>query len=367
LKKDLRLVPLYQKAGEAALRRAKHQIVEDVVRPLRRPDLLSGLLTNCDVVVLDPSLIGEVPLERQVIETLPPLLIAPTLAATTKDVAALAQAAGGMDHVPGAPRLRHLLVDLADRAHAISGEGTYEALTGLFQARLLNAIDLSPTLKQFLQVRKFAEGLAANPVAGLAQLREALAKPGGAAVGVLAPLVAELLRREPYGLACDVLRLAREVPGAAKPVAEVLGRNSIIRPLLQKFVAGSKETRERVADVFVLIGPPAMEPLIELFAQSGERGVRRAACATVARFGTVAVGPLLDRLARVRPHLAPIAVGREALRPHVDVPAVRGEDVRQRHRHVEDLEPLLEIATRLRIAVVHHRLRQELPGGGRQY
>ncbi len=298
LKKDLRIVPLYRHAGAEALQRAKHQIVEDVVRPVRRPDLLCTLLVNCDLVALDQTLIGEVPLERQVIQTLPPLLIAPSLAATTKEVSAMAQGAGGMDNVSGAPRLRHLLVDLADRAHGSGGDASYDALAGLFQAKLLGAVDLSPSLKEFLQVQRFAQGLVTDPAAGLTQLRDVLARGGGPAAALAGPLVADLLRRGHFGVACDVLRVAHETPKVAALAGQTLGREAVIRPLLQKFVTGTKEVREQVTEVFVLIGPPAVGPLIELFAQSGDRGVRRAACAAVARFGAAAVGPLLERLER---------------------------------------------------------------------
>jgi HEAT repeat protein len=298
LKKDLRIVPLYRHAGEQALQRATHQIVEDVVRPVRRPDLLCTLLVNCDLVALDHALLGDVPLERQVVQSLPPLLVAPTLAATTKEVAAMAQAAGGMDSLSGAPRMRHLLVDLADRAHAAGGDAAYEALAGLFQAKLLGAVDLSQSLKEFLQAQRFAQSLAADPAAGLAQLRDMLARGGHAAAALLGPLVADLLRRGQLAIACDTLRLAQQMPKVAALAGATLSKETVIRPLLQKFVTGGKDAREQVAEVFVLIGQPAVAPLIELFAQSEDRGVRRAACAAVARFGAVALGPLLERLER---------------------------------------------------------------------
>ncbi len=298
LKKDIRVVPLYRHAGEQALQRAKHQIIEDVIRPVRRPDLLCTLLVNCDLVALDESLIGQVPLERQVVLTLPPLLIAPTLVATTKELAAMAQTAGGMDQVSGAPRLRHLLVDLADRAQTAGGDSGYDALASLFQAKLLSSVDLSPALKEFLQVQRFAQSLATNPTAGLAQLRDLLARGGAAAVGLVGPLAADLLRRGQYGVACEILKVAQESPKVAAQAGETLGREPVIRPLIQKFVSGTKDIRDQVAEVFVRIGPPAVGPLVELFAQSADRSVRRATCAAVARFGAVAVGPLLERLER---------------------------------------------------------------------
>ena len=296
LKKDLRVVPLYRQAGEQALQRAKQQIVEDVIRPVRRPDLLCTLLVNCDLVALDQSLIGEAPLERQVLQILPPLLIPPTLAATTKEVAAMAQASGGLDQVSGAPRLRHLLMDLADRAYGVGVDASYDALAGLFQSKLLTAVDLSPSLKEFLQVQRFAQSLIASPEAGLAQLRDLLARGGGAAAALVGPLVADLLRRGQFKVACDALRVAQEMPKAAAQVRHTLGREAVVRPLIHKFVTGGKEIREQATELFALMGPPAVGPLIDLFAESADRGVRRAACAAVARLGAAAVDPLLERL-----------------------------------------------------------------------
>ncbi|HEY7675869.1 MAG TPA: HEAT repeat domain-containing protein [Candidatus Methylomirabilis sp.] len=297
LKKDLRVVPLYRHAGEQALQRATRQIIEDVVRPVGRPDLLCTLLLNCDLVALDQTLLGDVPLERQLVQSLPPLVVGPTLAATTKEVAAMAQAAGGMDSLSVAPRMRHLLVDLADRAQAVGGDAGYDALTGLFQAKLLGAVHLSQSLKEFLQAQRFAQSLATDPAAGLAQLRDLLARGGQAAAALVGPLVADLLRRGQFAVACDTLRLAQEFPEAAALVSQALSREAAIRPLLQKFATDAKGAREQLVEVFVLIGPPAVGPLLGLFSHS-DRGLRRAACTAVARLGTAAIGPLLEQLER---------------------------------------------------------------------
>lgn len=298
LKKDLRLVPLYKDAGPRALQRARDQIVEDVVRPVRRPDLLCTLLVNCDLVPADRMLREGVSLERELMGILPPLLMAPTLAATVKEVCAFAQAAGAMDRVAGAPRLRHLLVDLADRAHDIGGDAGYDALADLFRAKLLSPIDLSPGLKEFIQVQRLAQAFGADPVAGLKELRSLLAQPGEGAAALVGPLVADLLRRGQYPAACAALALALEAPDAAARAREALGREATIRSLLHKFVTAAKEVREQVAELFVLLGPPAVVPLIDLIAQSLDRGVRRAACTTLARLGATAIGPALDRLER---------------------------------------------------------------------
>ncbi len=297
LKKDLRIVPFYWHAGPEAVRRARLQIIEDVVRSVRRPDLLCPLLVNCDLAAVDPSLLDGVPLEQWVIETLPPLLVPILLAATTKEVAALAQAAGSLDRVTGGPRLRHLLVNLGDRAQGIGGDAGFEALAELFRAKLLSQIDLSPSLREFLQVQRFAQGVATDPTAGLRQLRALLAQPAGPGMALVGPLAADMLRRRLYQIACDILRLAGEFPEAAAKARESLGRETVIRPLLQKFADGPKEIREQVAEVFVLLGPPAVGPLIE-FLSHPDRAVRRAACATLASMSGVALGPLLDRLER---------------------------------------------------------------------
>lgn len=47
----------------------------------------------------------------------------------------------------------------------------------------------------------------------------------------------------------------------------------------------------------MLLGPPAVQPLIE-FLSHPDRSVRRAACTTLVRLSGVALGPLLDRLER---------------------------------------------------------------------
>ena len=349
LKKDLRIVPMYKQAGAQAAQRATQQILKEVSLHIRRPDLLCSLLLNCDLVGADPAIVGDIPIETQIVPTLPPLLIPPTLMEATGEVAGMARGAGTVEQVSGAPRLRRLLADLADRSHGIGGDAGFDAVTTLFQAKLLTAGDLSPGLKEFLHVQRFAQTLATDAEGGLKQLRDLLARPGGPAAAPLGPLAADLVRRAQYPTACAVLGLARDHPQARAKARETLGRETVLRPLLQKFVAGHKEVREQVADVFTSIGPAAVEPLIELFCQTEDRGVRRAACAAAARFGAEALGALVDRLEQRE---QPWYVIRNVLMVLAEIGLEAPVDLRRymRHEHPKVREEAVNAIARLPMA-----------------
>jgi HEAT repeat protein len=90
LKKDLSVIPLYEHLEADELRRVRLQVFRDVVRPLRRVDLIRELLENCDHVVEAVEEFSEdqlAEIETQVLASVPDRSLPELLEGLVNDIA----------------------------------------------------------------------------------------------------------------------------------------------------------------------------------------------------------------------------------------------------------------------------------------
>ncbi len=183
---------------------------------------------------------------------------------------------------------------LAEATVASDAPGGEDGLSAFFRSRVIPLADLSAPLQEFVLVRHLAGGLLEDTSDTL----ERLCRDPAAYAAILAPLAAELVRRDHYAPARSVLALALEAPTAAPRLREAFYRGHLVPLLLGKVETGPREGRAALAGMLVLLGPLGVEPSIEFLARSGDRGARRTACDVLARIGAPAVPALAAHLER---------------------------------------------------------------------
>jgi hypothetical protein len=90
LKKDLSVIPLYEHLGEEERREVRLQVFRDVLRPLRRVELVRELLENCDRIVEEVEEFSEdqlAEIEAQVLASVPEGVLPSLLEGLAEDVA----------------------------------------------------------------------------------------------------------------------------------------------------------------------------------------------------------------------------------------------------------------------------------------
>jgi hypothetical protein len=113
LKKDLRMIPLFKKRDAAEIRRVKAQVIDDIIRPLRRADLIKAILLNCDLILKDRTEGNPDAIEMEIIEHLPPAIVGHTALELAKDLASPAPTHAN----PQRERARDLLRAVVARLH----------------------------------------------------------------------------------------------------------------------------------------------------------------------------------------------------------------------------------------------------------
>jgi hypothetical protein len=176
LRKDLRTLPLFKSRDATEIRRAKAQVIDDII------------------------------------QRLPPAIVGHTALELAKELEAVAPTGG----TPHQERARDLLKVVVARLHDQAIPGADQVLSHLFEHRLLTLADLPQRLQEAIATKQFAdEYLAHEPqhVERLCALRD---NPTAAAP--YARIVPEPLRREKYTSALTVMRGIESTASLPHPV-----------------------------------------------------------------------------------------------------------------------------------------------------
>lgn len=156
LAKDLKVIPMFRSATEDKMKQVKKQIVEDIIRPLHKSDLLRDLIVNCDVIVNHITHLLEIDeLENMIISSLPH----DAVVAVSHAVFDVYQDNKENDHEENRQRNAYLSKVLNIAARRMVAENIPETVTlfeKLYEEKIID-IDMLPEKMRFdVQSRKLA-------------------------------------------------------------------------------------------------------------------------------------------------------------------------------------------------------------------
>ena len=305
LRRDLRMLPLYQRATPEQLRRIKIQIIDDVVRPVRAPELLTEFLLNCDLVAADIAVLEETQVEREVMARLSKEMLPLTLRQFLKDLDRVAATREGPS--PEMTRRLDILRDIVERLRAEGCAIEHDLLESLLERQVVSLEDLPPDLRRTVETSRLTEAFLAAKDAHLAALgRIAADEAGTRLAAVVSQVFPELLRRRDYQVVAELLRAIREGARdpATAPLLERLAAQLRQAAADEQSIAGAiedlgrqdKAGRSRLVEILAFIGDAAGPGLVEAYATSDNRSVRVDAFEALRQIGACALNPFLARL-----------------------------------------------------------------------
>jgi hypothetical protein len=298
LKKDLKLIPLFQHLDTDGFRSVRRQILHDVLRPITKPELMASILLNSDLARTPEATEQEI--EDELVNYIPEKFLVET------GREALRTHLGSEGGRPPEERKRALL-KLFPRLHSediSSSAGAAELIREFFAEGLVDFRDLPEALQKQITIERETNRYLAERVRML-QLFEASPSKQlyKARTESLLRTLEELIHRN---LLDEVLVLVTTFRGHASlggfraPIAaealEEVGRGKMAAALKENFLHGNKEVRLTLAPIFQALGEPAEEPLLEVVKQTRSGWVRKNACETLLRMGPGAVERLLRAL-----------------------------------------------------------------------
>jgi len=310
LRKDLRTLPLFKGRDATEIRRAKAQVIDDIIRPMRRAELIKAILLNCDLIAKDLKEANEDVIELEIIQRLPPAIVGHTALELAKELEAAAPTGG----TPHQERARDLLKVVVARLHDQAIPGADQVLSHLFEHRLLTLTDLPQRLQEAIATRQFADEYLAHEPQHVERLGALRDDPTAAAP--YARIVPELLRREKYTSALTVMRGIESTAtgnSASAPGFAVLAENirtavagdDVFHTLFEHFRKGSTGLRQKVVEVLAALGKPGVPPLIEALVGAADPELRRHLIGALTQIGPPALWAI--RLVFERPGVTPRA------------------------------------------------------------
>ena len=166
LAKDLKVIPMFRSASADKMKLIKKQIVEDIIRPLHKSDLLRDLIINCDIIVNHITHLLEIDeLETLMIHSLPQDALVPVaqdVFETYKQVKEENSAEGDSASEPRAVYLMKVLNIAAERIIFENLPNITDFFEQLYEYKIIEFNLLPENLRRDIQNKKMGGEIIAH-------------------------------------------------------------------------------------------------------------------------------------------------------------------------------------------------------------
>jgi hypothetical protein len=303
MRKDLKMIPYFQKMSGQELQEIAKNLIRDAVRPLRQPDLLYAILRNSDLASTSEN--REDVIEDVIVSSVQKQYLLGTSKILLREHLALKQ-------LQKQDALEEKSDRLVKRSIARLKEvGTQDAedlVEEFFRNQLISLDDLPPRVKEKIILERKTDQFLAYTEQFFQQLNQAKESEKFLSLATsFVKIIPELIRRDRYG---EIFRIIETFKThfhqrktwaiLAGQVLEEIGTGTVPTMLKEKFLTGKKETRAAIVPLFGALEVGAIAPLLDILKTSQDQWVRKNACEALIQIGPVAATHLLDALGQQR-------------------------------------------------------------------
>ncbi len=294
IKRDLELIPLYQHLDEPRRGEIRRMVIEDIVRPLKLPEILGELFANLDLIGFDLAGFDPDQIEGIMMGVLSPEVLAAVTDELVKRLVELQRIFAQAQDVELLVRMEYLRGTMGRMCRVLLNAGRFDAdlFARLVDGKILRPEDLPPELRERLAEGRLRERFLAGPgaflaeAAGLDNAEETARRLRG-----VMEAVPELLK----GGRLDDLRNLFALARTRQISLDLPGRPELFRrtlELVRNRLRGEREEQVALIDLLTVLGRSGAAVLAELL--DGEnRFVRRT---------------VLERLPAMGPGVAPLVL-----------------------------------------------------------
>ncbi len=314
LRKDLKMIPIFEKMMRQDLHDIRRNLLRDALRPNRQSDLLCAILRNSDLAATHEN--REEIIEDEIIAFLQKQYLLGTSKIFLREHIALKQLKKGDVFEKKSDRL---VKKVAHRLKEIETKEAENILEEFFRNQFIDLDDLTPTLKNKILLERLTDKFLSYTDQFFLQLDQAIEKEKFLAVSLsFVKIIPELIRRDRY---TEIFRILETLKRhfhekrmwalLAGQILEEIGKGTIPLLLKEKFLTSKKEIRIAIVPIFVSLEVGAIPPLLALLKTSEDQWVRKNACEALIQIGPVAAVYLLKELNQPE---APVETTRDILR-----------------------------------------------------
>jgi HEAT repeat protein len=299
MKKELKMIPFFQKMSGQELQVIRKRLLQDAMRPLRSHDLIYSVVQNSDLASTPEN--REEVIEDVLVTFLPSLYFIGTTRVYLREHLNLKKLQK-RDHLE--EKSDRLLQKFIVR---LKGVGTQEAenlLEEFFRNQLINLEDLTPALRDKILLEKLTDKFLKYTEQFYQQLDQAKDKEKFITIASsFVKILPELIRRDRYTEVFKIIdtlkqHFHKKMMWAllAGQVLEEVGKGPIPVMLEEKFLTAKKEVRAAIIPIFAALEVGSIPHLLNILRKSQDQWVRKNACEALIQIGTVAAVHLLKEL-----------------------------------------------------------------------
>lgn len=302
LRKDLQMVPLYCRASQRELHEVKSMLVQDVIRPLRRVDLMRELLLNADLISLEIAEGASIDVDAEIVRNMHTDMAATVASRLAEELISLRGGTPPQHHSFGSVEL--LEQRLVSSVYQIVGHffrtgARYDLglVRSLFDQKVLDMKELPTEARRAVQVERWTDQFLHDPRAHLERLAAITSEgPYAELLTVMRLIFGELVLRRKWRDALLIVQaLDRQHRERCPPFPErtALLRAALdrmcaedqLRPLVLVFTSTTREDRGTVLRIFTTLGVEAVPFMLEALLLSDDAATRRDLCTAIEQMG----------------------------------------------------------------------------------
>jgi HEAT repeat protein len=299
MKKELKMIPFFQKMSGQELQTIRKRLLEDAIRPLRSTELIYSVVQNSDLASTPEN--REEVIEDVLVTFLPSIYFVGTTKVYLREHLNLKKLQK-KDHFEA--KSDRLLKKFIVRLKGVSTQEAENLLEEFFRNQLVNLEDLTPALRDKILLEKLTDKFLKYTEQFYQQLDQAKDKEKFITIASsFVKILPELIRRERY---TEVLQIVDTLKQhfhkkmmwalLAGQVLEEIGKGPIPVMLEEKFLTAKKEVRAAIIPIFSALEVGSIPNLLNILRKSQDQWVRKNACEALIQIGTVAAVHLLKEL-----------------------------------------------------------------------
>ena len=299
MKKELKMIPFFQKMSGQELQVIRKRLLEDAIRPLRSHELIYSVVQNSDLASTPEN--REEVIEDVLVTFLPSIYFVGTTKVYLREHLNLKKLQK-KDHFEA--KSDRLLKKFIVRLRGVKTQEAENLLEEFFRNQLINLEDLTPALRDKILLEKLTDKFLKYTEQFYQQLDQAKDKEKFITIASsFVKILPELIRRDRY---TEVLQIVDTLKQhfhkkmmwalLAGQVLEEIGKGSVPVMLEEKFLTAKKEVRAAIIPIFSALEVGSIPLLLNILRKSQDQWVRKNACEALIQIGTVAAVHLLKEL-----------------------------------------------------------------------
>lgn len=299
MKKELKMIPYFQKMSGQELQVIRKRLLEDAIRPLRTHELIYSVIQNSDLAATPEN--REEVIEDVLVGFLPSLYFIGTTKLFLREHLNLKKLQK-KDHFE--EKSDRLLKKFIVRLKGVETREGENLLEEFFRNQLVALDDLTPALRDKILLEKLTDKFLKYAEQFYQQLDQAKDKERFITIaGSFVKILPELIRRDRYTEVLQIIETLKQHfhkkmmwALLAGQVLEEIGKGPVPLMLEEKFLTAKKEVRAAILPIFAALEVGSIPHLLNILRKSQDQWVRKNACEALIQIGTVAAVHLLKEL-----------------------------------------------------------------------